>query len=724
MSGLVETPQAMSAPDPSLPAVLAQLLSHPDAAEAWEKALAMLAARGIAQRSYEKGAAVEAPWLRVAAGVREVWFDARPGAFDATERDELRPLLELGLRRLLDGEALRAVRERMEMLYSASFEGLFFNVDGVVIDVNQRITEMTGYTREEMLGSETLRRIVAPEDQAAVWRRIAERYEGDYVITAVRKDGSRFRAELSAKQGTLGERPVRVAAVRDVTERERTLALLRESEQRLRELTQATFDVTVLSRVGIILDVWGAPEALIGYGRDEIVGRHMFDFVAPPARALAERVLAEDRIGPYETLLLSKEGEMIPVAIVAVMSTLEGESVRLGALRDLRQELRLQAEHRVLEQQMERSQRLESLGVLAGGIAHDFNNLLVGMLGNAELLSERLRDERDRPLAEAIVTAAERAATLTAQMLAYAGRGQLGPRGAVDVGALLHELRTLLAATLSKKAQLELALAPNTVVYGDRATLTQVLMNLLTNASDALEEHAGVISVRVDRVHTPDERFRRALGKPVGPGDWVLIEVRDTGTGMDEATLERVFEPFFTTKSKGHGLGLAACVGIVTSHAGAILVESERGQGSCFSVLLPASQIQAVPVTLPSQGVTRRAHKALIIDDQPMVRAYLRHALTRLGYESEEAYNGESGLARLLREDIDVVVLDMTMPDLSGTEVLTRLRARGNAVPVVLVSGYHDLTGDLDAKAFQAFLVKPFGITQLAKALEEAVARV
>jgi two-component system cell cycle sensor histidine kinase/response regulator CckA len=346
------------------------------------------------------------------------------------------------------------------------------------------------------------------------------------------------------------------------------------------------------------------------------------------------------------------------------------------------------------------------------------------MLGNAELLAERLSDPREHAMAEAIVAAAERAATLTTQMLAYAGRSQLGPPGPVDVGALLHELRTLLDATLSKKAQLELALVPSPVVYGDRATLTQVLMNLLTNASDALEDRAGVISVRVDRVRDPGERFRRALGKPVKRGDWVLIEVRDTGTGMDAATLERVFEPFFTTKSKGHGLGLAACVGIVTAHGGAILVESELGHGSCFSVLLPAGRSASSPPPSSSQPSEERSKRALIIDDQPMVRAYLRHALTRLGYDSEEAYNGESGLARLARDGIDVVLLDMTMPDLSGAEVLSRLRASGNRVPVVLVSGYHDLAAELDPKSFQAFLLKPFGITQLAKALEQATARV
>jgi PAS domain S-box-containing protein len=710
----------MLAPRSSLLAVLSELLADTDPALAWGRALAALRARGAVPL---EAAEASKAWLHLRSP-HELYLSAPEPDPPASEREPIAHLLQLGLLRLHEAEELRRVRERTQMLYAASFEGLLFHSEGHIIDVNQRVTEMSGYAHEELLGPDVVPLIVAPEDQPEVRRRIIERVEGDYMVTVVRKDGSRFRAELSVKQGHLGERPVRVVAVRDVTEREHAVSMLRESECRLRELTQATFDVTVLSRDGLVLDVWGNPELLIGYTRQEMLGHHMFDFIAAPARALTERVLAEERVGAYESLLLSKSGEMVPVEIVAVMSSLDGLPVRLGAVRDLREELRLGAEHRVLEQQLERSQRLESLGVLAGGIAHDFNNLLVGMLGNAELLAERLSNPRERAMAEAIVAAAERAATLTTQMLAYAGRGQLGPPGPVDVGALLHELRTLLDATLSKKAQLELALVPSPVVYGDRATLTQVLMNLLTNASDALEDRAGVISVRVDRVRDPGERFRRALGKPVKRGDWVLIEVRDTGTGMDAATLERVFEPFFTTKSKGHGLGLAACVGIVTAHGGAILVESEFGQGSCFSVLLPAGRSASSPPPPSSQSSEERSKRALIIDDQPMVRAYLRHALTRLGYDSEEAYNGESGLARLARGDIDVVLLDMTMPDLSGAEVLSRLRASGSRVPVVLVSGYHDLAAELDPKSFQAFLLKPFGITQLAKALEQASARV
>ncbi len=299
----------------------------------------------------------------------------------------------------------------------------------------------------------------------------------------------------------------------------------------------------------------------------------------------------------------------MPVLCVVADSTLDGQPVRAAGLRDLRPVRRLEAERRALEQRLERAQRLDSLGVLAGGIAHDFNNLLAGVLGNAELLREMVTGAEQRESAEAIVAAAQRAAALTRQMLAYAGQRDLGRREPVDLGELVAELRTLLGATLSKKARLELAVDARSVVLGNRATLSQVLMNLLTNASDALGDEAGVIEVRARRVTELDARWDGALGATVRPGDWVLIEVNDTGSGMDEATRGRVFEPFFSTKERGHGLGLAACLGIVSAHGGAVLVESEPGRGSCFSVLLPAGAGEPAPS--PRPPATRDpAHRA------------------------------------------------------------------------------------------------------------------
>ena len=308
-------------------------------------------------------------------------------------------------------------------------------------------------------------------------------------------------------------------------------------------------------------------------------------------------------------------------------------------------------------------------------------------------------------------------------MLAYAGQGDFGCREPVDMGALFEELRALLGASLSKKAMVELALEPDTVVLGERATLTQVLMNLLTNASDALQDKPGTITVRASRVREPDARWQAAVGATVGNGDWVLLEVQDTGVGMDESTRERVFEPFFSTKETGHGLGLAACLGIVSAHDGAILVESERGRGSTFSVLLPATKDAARADQALNDARPHSPCRVLVIDDEPHVRWILKGTLEGLDYRVEDASDGRSGLAALARFSPDVVLLDMTMPDLDGAEVVRRIRETGSKVPIVVSSGYHDSGMDkrLRREEIQGFLSKPYSTKELLRALDDAV---
>ncbi len=617
-------------------------------------------------------------------------------------------------------ETLR-IRERAQLLSEASFEGLVFHVGGAVFDVNARLCEMLGYTREELLGDQLLSRCIVPEDVPGMLQRVADGFEGEYIVTAIRNDGSRFRAELQAKQGKLGDQPVRVVAVRDVTARERTQQLLRESEQRLGNLAQATFDITVFLRDGVIVDVSGRYEAVLGYTHGDLVGRRAIELVAEPAVHYAAKILAENRPGVFETLALAANGESIPMEVVAVQTTLDGIPTRMSAMRDLREAHKQKAERRKLEQVLEQSQRLDSLGVLAGGIAHDFNNLLTVVLGHADLLRRRLTESHDKELAQGIVDAAQRAAGLTTQMLAYAGRTEVGPRVPVDLGALVSELRTLLDATLSKKANVVLELTRASVVLGNRATLTQVVMNLLTNASDALSGEPGTIRMRTRHVEKPDARFAHALGTTVGPGRWLLLEVGDTGVGMDETTQARIFEPFFTTKAKGHGLGLAACVGIVAAHGGAILVESRPGHGSTFSVLLPAMDAPSTAHAGPRSPLRTGARTALVVDDEPLLRAQLREALRVHGFEVEEAENGKSALFQLTHHEPSVVVLDMTMPDLSGIEVLRRIRANGSRVPVILTSGYHDAALDLDPGTFQGFLSKPYTLAELGDVVERAL---
>jgi CheY-like chemotaxis protein len=287
--------------------------------------------------------------------------------------------------------------------------------------------------------------------------------------------------------------------------------------------------------------------------------------------------------------------------------------------------------------------------------------------------------------------------------------------------ALFRELRTLLDASLSKKAQVTLAIEPGSVVLGDRATLTQVLMNLLTNASDALAGKPGKIDVRTRHVRELDARWDDALGASVGPGNWLLIEVEDDGVGMDEATRQRVFEPFFSTKEHGHGLGLAACLGIVQSHGGALLLESEPGRGSRFSLVLPASQREA-PEQVAASSLLGQPCRVLVIDDEQLVRAQLRRSLELRGYQVDEACDGLSGVAAHAQRPADVLVIDMTMPDIDGAEVVRRVRESGSKVAIVLSSGYqaHTAAERLEPDAYQVFLPKPYGMNELVQALEQA----
>ena len=613
------------------------------------------------------------------------------------------------------------LRERFEMLSSASFEGILIHEDGVVIHANQRLAELTGYDIPELLGPETFRRCLAPEDYEFVRGRIREGKEGIYVVTAVRKDGSRFRAEFLSKQGKLGDRPVRVAAVRDVDDRERTQALVRESEERLRDLAAAAFDFFVISRDGLLIEVGGRLEETLGYPREAVLGRNMLDFVAPEVLEATREIAMGREVFAYDSVLVHANGERVPVEVQAVLSTHEGYPVRVAGVRDLRPARRLEAERRKLELRAERGQRLESLGVLAGGIAHEFNNLLVGILGNADLLLTGAPAHAVRESAAAIREAGERAAALTREMLLAAGRRDSEQRDAVDAGELVRELRDRLGTALPRNVDVETTIEPGCIVLGHRPTLTQMLSNLLTNASDALAGQAGKVSVHVAHVTAPDARWHDAMGAPVGPGRWVMVELKDTGRGMDEATRARVFVPFFTTKDSGRGLGLAACLGIASSHGGAILVESEVGQGTSVSVLLP--EYSEKPVVAPDEP-SARSHpcRVLVVDDERLVRVHLRRVLEQRGYMVDEADGGTSGLAKLAQSPTDVVVLDFTMGDMNGVEVIRRIRESGSRVPIILSSGYLDAATerDLDPGSFQAFLPKPYRVSELLAAIELA----
>jgi two-component system cell cycle sensor histidine kinase/response regulator CckA len=718
----------------SVCSLVARTLVEADAARCLDDALAVCAAHGLVSIEPEDA---DAGSLSFECKGRTLHLHARGAVPDADTRELLGALLRAAAQRSCEHEEKERIRERMEMLSAASFEGMLIHEAGLIIDVNQRFLELFGYTKNEVLGKPAVQGFVAFEDQARTQERVSQRVEGSYILTALRKDGSRFLAEVQTKQARLGARPVRVAALQDVTERERRSELLRESEQRLRHLVEAHFDFVTLAREGVFIDAGGNMEAVLGIKPAELVGRSILSVIAPEELERWTSVVQENRMGVFETMVVAASGEKVPVEIVAVRSSLDGEPVRLTGVRDLRQARRLERERQEMKLRVERGQRLEGLGLLAGGIAHDFNNLLIGVLGNAELLCARLTRPQDLACCEAILVAGERAASLTKQLLTYAGKSAPLEREPVDLHVLWRELRSALDATLSKQARLELDLEPGCLVMGERAALTQVFLNFLTNASDALAQRPGVIEVSMHRLSELDPTWQDALrdsaprGASAAPAGaprtlseadgWILVQVSDTGSGMDEATTARMFEPFFSTKARGHGLGLAACLGIVSAHGGAIRVHSELGVGTRIGLLLPALSARTESRASPSLTSEPTPCKILVVDDDPLVRASIRYALEPRGFVLAEATDGESALSCYRQSDADLLIVDFTMPGIDGGELVRRLRAAGLRAPIILSSGHLEsaVLQGLSGSAIQATLRKPYG----PKVLLEAIAR-
>ena len=375
---------------------------------------------------------------------------------------------------------------------------------------------------------------------------------------------------------------------------------------------------------------------------------------------------------------------------------------------------------RELESQLWQAQKLESLGVLAGGVAHDFNNLLAAILGNANLAGMHLTPSS--PAAEAVhavEAAAQRAADLTAQMLAYSGRGKFVVRP-VALSDLVRVMTSLLGTVISKKATLECDLADEVAyVEGDSGQLQQVVMNLIVNASDALGDGAGVVCVRTRVIEATHELLSRAyLNAGMGEGPCVLLEVSDNGVGMDPVTRARAFDPFFTTKATGRGLGLAATLGIVRGHRGAIVLATEPGAGTTFQILLPRTESPRAEdeKAAPSSSLPAAVGTVLVVDDEEMVRSVTQQMLESAGYTVLVAEGGREALDLFDAHgaEIDVLVLDMTMPDMNGGEVLTALGDRRQNVGVVLCSGYSesDVAGRLTERGF-SFLQKPYSMQAL-----------
>ena len=504
---------------------------------------------------------------------------------------------------------------------------------------------------------------------------------------------------------------------------------LHASEARYRHIVSSTRDgVWLIDAAARTTFVNPQMASMLGWEPEDMIGRPLYDFMSVDRRTLANTNLDRRARGiseRHEFCFMRKDGSELwtILSTTALMDDAGKHAGSLALVADL-------SEVRLLEQKIVQSQKLESLGLLAGGVAHDFNNLLVGILGNVGLaLAESAPGSELRDVLTSAEAACRRAADLTRQMLAYSGRGRFIIER-VGLNQVVEELATLLGSVVSKSAQLCLELADELPeIEADATQIRQIVMNLITNASDALEGKPGVISIITGEV-AADEAYLAStvLDDRLPAGNYVYVEVRDTGVGMTAETRGRIFDPFFTTKFTGRGLGLAAVLGILRGHHGAVSVDSELGKGTTIRILFPratpAPTKTAEPA--PSKPEPRTvAGVVLVADDEPVIRRLAQRVLEARGYRVLLAEDGTQAVS-MFRDhaaDIDVVVVDLTMPGLNGDEVLRQIRRIRPTARIVLSSGYdaHRVMATLGGEGSVGFLSKPWSPQDLLQAMNAAL---
>ena len=647
------------------------------------------------------------------------------------------------------------------------------NVSGQIVFVNYAECQLLGLPPNQILGRPVWD-FVAPEEVATSREAVRQKMAGERKLLPFERDyicpdGERLVLEIHE---THIREDARIVGMRsfliDITQRKRTELALQENEKLYRHLVEHASDIIYRVDIHGRFRIFNPlASKLLGYTPADLIGRPYLDLIRPDFQARTRRfyreqltrrlshtylefpALAKDGSEVWfgqNVEIVEEAGRVVGFQAIArdVTSQFRSREVLESARDELEQSVKErtaeleaannllrsemmerqkeEAARRHLEAHMQHTQRLESLGVLAGGIAHDFNNILAVIMGFASLALPHIPETSGaRSSIERVISASKSAAQLTQQMLAYSGRGKfmIVP---VNLNHLIEDVARLIRALISKKACLQLHLASDVpAIEGDVAQLQQLLINLLTNASDALGDLPGTIRLSTGTQFVGEGELISALpDRTLAGGVYVFVEVVDTGCGMDQDTIAKMFDPFFTTKFTGRGLGLAAVHGIVRGHNGSLQVQSEPGVGTVFRVLFPAVQRIVEDKRSPDEVVDDSGHiegAVLVVDDEPAVRALACEILQGAGVRVLCAVDGLDALRQFKAHsaEISTVLLDLTMPGLDGGEVFQRLAQINSQVKVILCSGYDEQ--DVNSKCGPilpaGFLRKPFTSSEL-----------
>jgi two-component system, cell cycle sensor histidine kinase and response regulator CckA len=652
---------------------------------------------------------------------------------DITERNQMR-------------DALIESEMRFRQIYEHIEVGLArVSLDFRIEHANRAYCRMLGYSEKELIGRhlwdithpDSIEENLHKQQQLAIGAIDHYQMEKQFI----HKQGHSISALLvsSLIRDASGKPKYFLGSVVDITDRKRAEASLRESEEKYRMLFHSMLDGFALHE--ILCDDCGNPcnyrflevnpafERMTGLKAEKLIGKKVLD-VLPGTEAYWIDAYGKVALTGYAIHFENYSVELDRYYEVTAYCPEKGRFATIFS--DITDRRRAEEERMEMERRLLHAQKLESLGVMAGGIAHDFNNLLMAIMGNIELALYDISPESSAriSLAESL-NAAKRAADLTRQMLAYSGKGAFSFEY-IALGEKVAENVSMFKMAISGNVSLNLDLSKDIpLIKADPGQIQQVIMNLIINASEAIGENAGSITLTTKTINCDEKYLAQSyLKEKPAAGYFVCLEVSDTGCGMDEETKKRLFDPFFTTKFTGRGLGMSAVLGIVKSHNGAILIDSEPGRGTTIRVLFPASDAVtetsgSAPETVQVNLALRNEGTVMIADDEDSVRELFETMVAHIGYQTLTARNGEDAV-KVFREHTDeivCVILDLTMPGMDGVSAFREMRRIRPDVTVIFSSGYseHEINRRFKDRDFKAFLQKPFQLKELRHTLESVL---
>lgn len=613
-------------------------------------------------------------------------------------------------------EELKEALTKLSALIEASPIAItFLDVNGDVILWSPAAERIFGWKAKEVIGQRNP--IVSSEKKSEFEENLRRVLAGKTIdnveVKRNRKDGSAIDISLSVVP--LRDATGRISGVAglmtDVTDRKEAEDRLRYSEERFRELSEAAFEGIAFTQQGKFVDINSRLAEMLGCAVSDIIGRKVLDFVAPESRVLVSDRIEKGFEGRYEHLAKKWDGSVFPAEVQSRLVHHKGAVFRVTAVRDI-------TERKDLEERLRQSHKMEAIGTLAGGIAHDFNNVLGIILGNTELAMDDVPEWN--PVwgnLEATKTACLRAKDVVRQVLSFARKTE-EERKPVRIAPIITGALRLLRSSIPASIEIRHNMPKvSETVLANPTQINQIMINLCTNAAQAMEEDGGLLEINLESVtlEKPNATYR-----DLSSGPYVKLTVRDNGHGISPEIKGRIFDPYFTTREvgKGSGMGLAVVHGIVSNHGGAITVDSEPGEGTRIEVFLPVTEEEPFPETVIDEELPTGKERILFVDDEESVLRVGSQRLERLGYQVEATTSPLEALDlfRSHPDRFDLVITDLTMPGMPGDTLVKEILSIRRNLPIILCTGFSDKITEEKAKEIgaSAYLEKPHDKRELA----------